>query len=154
MFCFQCEQTSKGTGCNEFAVCGKDEETARLQDLLLHATKAVAQYAHRARAFGATDPVVDRFILRGLFLTVTNVNFDPQAIEQAIRLGLPRVEAGAQGQHKIARGYLPSPVYSTHYIADPALRGPVERFVMQERQGVEQEMEWLTEEFSPFKAES
>ena len=85
MFCFQCEQTSKGTGCNEFAVCGKDEETARLQDLLLHATKAVAQYAHRARAFGATDPVVDRFILRGLFLTVTNVNFDPQAIEQAIR---------------------------------------------------------------------
>ena len=77
-----------------------------------------------------------------------------QAIEWAIQHGLARVEAGAQGQHKIARGYLPSPVYSTHYIADPALRGPVERFVMQERQGVEQEMEWLTEEFSPFKAES
>ena len=85
MFCFQCEQTSKGTGCNEFAVCGKDEETARLQDLLLHATKAVAQYAHAARALGAADPVVDRFILRGLFLTVTNVNFDAQAIERAIR---------------------------------------------------------------------
>jgi predicted N-acyltransferase len=63
------------------------------------------------------------------------------------------VEAGAQGQHKIARGYLPSPVYSAHYIADPALRGPVERFVMQERAGVEQEMEWLAEEYSPFKAE-
>ncbi|MGA2865733.1 MAG: hypothetical protein ABSF95_14770 [Verrucomicrobiota bacterium] len=50
MFCFQCEQTSKGTGCNEIGVCGKDEETASLQDLLLHATKAVAQYAHQARA--------------------------------------------------------------------------------------------------------
>ncbi|TAJ70496.1 MAG: N-acetyltransferase [Phenylobacterium sp.] len=76
-----------------------------------------------------------------------------QAIEWAIDHGLPRVEAGAQGQHKIARGYLPKPVYSAHYIADPALRGPVERFLAEERAGVEQEMEWLEEEFSPFKAE-
>jgi len=74
-----------------------------------------------------------------------------QAIEWAIQHGLARVEAGAQGQHKIARGYLPAPVYSAHYIADPALRGPVERFVMQERAGVEQEMEWLAEEYSPFR---
>ncbi|MBS0360183.1 MAG: N-acetyltransferase [Proteobacteria bacterium] len=74
-----------------------------------------------------------------------------QAIEWAIGRGLARVEAGAQGQHKIARGYLPKPVYSAHYIADPALRGPVERFVLQERQGVEQEMEWLAEEYSPFR---
>lgn len=77
-----------------------------------------------------------------------------QAIEWAIDHGLPRVEAGAQGQHKIARGYLPKPVYSAHYIADPALRGPVERFLEQERAGLEQEMEWLEEEFSPFRAES
>jgi predicted N-acyltransferase len=74
-----------------------------------------------------------------------------QAIAWAIDHGLPRVEAGAQGQHKIARGYLPKPVYSAHYIADPALRGPVERFLEQERAGVEQEMEWLEEEFSPFR---
>jgi predicted N-acyltransferase len=74
-----------------------------------------------------------------------------QAIEWAVGRGLARVEAGAQGQHKIARGYLPRPVYSAHYIADPALRGPVERFVRQEREGVEQEMEWLAEEYSPFK---
>jgi hydroxylamine reductase len=85
MFCFQCEQTSKGTGCIDFSVCGKTEESAVLQDLLLHATKGIAQYAHRARALGATDPVVDRFLLRGLFLTVTNVNFNPEAIEKAIR---------------------------------------------------------------------
>jgi predicted N-acyltransferase len=75
-----------------------------------------------------------------------------QAIEWAITHGLPRVEAGAQGQHKIARGYLPKPVFSAHYIADPALRGPVERFLEQERAGVEREMEWLEEEYSPFKA--
>jgi predicted N-acyltransferase len=76
---------------------------------------------------------------------------DYQAIDWAISHGLARVEAGAQGQHKIARGYLPSPVYSAHYIADPALRGPVERFVAQERAGVESEMEWLAEEYSPFR---
>ena len=85
MFCFQCEQTSRGIGCQDFAVCGKDQETAILQDVLLHATKGSAQYAHQARALGARDAAVDRFLLRGLFLTVTNVNFDPAAIETAIR---------------------------------------------------------------------
>ncbi len=74
-----------------------------------------------------------------------------QAIEQAIALGLARVEAGAQGEHKIARGYLPSPVYSAHWIADPALRTPVARFLEQERVAVEGEMEWLEEAFSPFR---
>jgi hydroxylamine reductase len=85
MFCFQCEQTSKGTGCTDFATCGKDEKTAILQDLLVHAAKGVAQYAHRARQLGATDAAIDRFILKALFLTVTNVNFDDADIEHAIR---------------------------------------------------------------------
>lgn len=75
-----------------------------------------------------------------------------QAIEHAIRLGLPRVEAGAQGQHKIARGYLPAAVYSAHWIADPALREPVRRYLDQERAAIRQEMDWLAEEYSPFKA--
>ena len=74
-----------------------------------------------------------------------------QAIEHAIRLGLPRVEAGAQGQHKIARGYLPTAVHSAHFIADPALRVPVARYLDQERAAVRQEMDWLTEEYSPFR---
>ena len=74
-----------------------------------------------------------------------------QAIEWAIGRGLARVEAGAQGQHKIARGYLPAAVRSAHYIADPLLRGPVEDFVRRERAAVEGEMEWLSEEYSPFK---
>jgi predicted N-acyltransferase len=74
-----------------------------------------------------------------------------QAIEHAIRLKLPRVEAGAQGQHKIARGYLPAGVYSAHWIADPALRAPIARYLDQERAAVRQEMDWLTEEYSPFK---
>jgi predicted N-acyltransferase len=74
-----------------------------------------------------------------------------QAIEWAIARGLARVEAGAQGQHKIARGYLPTPVYSAHHIADPALRAPVARFLEQERVAVQGEMDWLAEEYSPFR---
>ncbi len=74
-----------------------------------------------------------------------------QAIEFAIQAGLPRVEAGAQGQHKIARGYLPTPVYSAHHIADPALRSPVARFLREEMRAVQGEMDWLAEEYSPFR---
>jgi hypothetical protein len=74
-----------------------------------------------------------------------------QAIEFAIERRLPRVEAGAQGQHKISRGYLPSAVYSAHYIADPALRAPVARFVKQEQREVAGEMDWLREAYSPFR---
>jgi uncharacterized protein len=74
-----------------------------------------------------------------------------QAIECAIDMGLARVEAGAQGPHKIARGYLPSPVYSAHYIADKALRAPVARFLDEERRAVRGEMDWLAGESSPFR---
>jgi uncharacterized protein len=75
-----------------------------------------------------------------------------QAIDWAITHGLARVEAGAQGQHKIARGYLPTAVYSAHYISDPGLSHAVARFLEQERQHVQGEMDWLSEEYSPFKA--
>jgi predicted N-acyltransferase len=75
-----------------------------------------------------------------------------QAIEWAIDHGLARVEAGAQGQHKIARGYLPTAVYSAHFIADPALSHAVGRFLEEERRHVQGEMDWLAEEYSPFKA--
>ncbi len=74
-----------------------------------------------------------------------------QAIDFAISRGLSRVEAGAQGQHKIARGYLPSPVYSAHFIADPALREPVARYLDGERPAVAAEIDALTAELSPFR---
>ena len=74
-----------------------------------------------------------------------------QAITFAISRGLSRVEAGAQGDHKIARGYLPSPVYSAHFIADPALRDPVARYLNGERPAVAAEMRAMTEELSPYK---
>jgi hydroxylamine reductase len=55
MFCYQCEQASKRTGCTTVSVCGKDEETANLQDLLVHIAQGIAMYAHRARQLGAKD---------------------------------------------------------------------------------------------------
>ena len=53
MFCYQCEQTSKGEGCETIGVCGKDEATATLQDLLIYAVKGISMYAHRARLLNA-----------------------------------------------------------------------------------------------------
>ena len=75
-----------------------------------------------------------------------------QAIEWAIDHGLARVEAGAQGQHKIARGYLPTAVYSAHYISDPALATPWRASSRRSAAQVQGEMDWLAEEYSPFKA--
>ncbi|HEX3046445.1 MAG TPA: hydroxylamine reductase [Bacillota bacterium] len=80
MFCYQCEQTAKGTGCTAAGVCGKDETTAVLQDLLVYAVQGIASYAHRARSLGIIDPKVDLFVTEALFTTVTNVNFDPQRL--------------------------------------------------------------------------
>ena len=74
-----------------------------------------------------------------------------QAIEFAISRGLSRVEAGAQGDHKIARGYLPAPVHSAHFIADPALREPVARYLDGERPAVLAEIDAMTAGLSPFR---
>ena len=80
MFCYQCEQTAQGTGCTNFGVCGKDPESATLQDLLVHACKGISMYAHRAGQLGAGDRAVDVFVIEALFSTMTNVNFDPQRL--------------------------------------------------------------------------
>ena len=81
MFCFQCEQTAKGTGCTVQGVCGKDSDTAALQDLLVFQAKQIGAWAHRARQLDAKEPAVDRFIVQALFSTVTNVNFDPARLQ-------------------------------------------------------------------------
>ena len=81
MFCYQCEQTPKGTGCVVSGVCGKDPETAALQDLLIHAAKGVSRYAARARSLGVKDREIDHFVVESLFTTITNVNFDPARLQ-------------------------------------------------------------------------
>ncbi len=88
MFCFQCEQTHRTTACTATGVCGKDAEVAALQDLLVHAAKGIAQYAHAARALGRSDAAIDRFLIEALFVTVTNVSFDPARVDEKIEEGL------------------------------------------------------------------
>ena len=73
-----------------------------------------------------------------------------QAIDWAIAHGLQRVEAGAQGEHKLARGYLPTPVHSLHFMADPAFAKAVSRYLDQERRAVDEEIEVLTA-YGPFR---
>ena len=73
-----------------------------------------------------------------------------QAIDWAITNGLARVEAGAQGEHKLARGYLPVPVHSLHWIADPSFRHAVARFLEGERRAVGEEIDVLTS-YGPFR---
>jgi len=85
MFCYQCEQTAGGRGCDKQGVCGKDAKTAAMLDLLLYAAKGISQYATRARQLNAKDPAIDIFVVEALFTTVTNVNFDAANIENMIR---------------------------------------------------------------------
>ncbi|MFA6032527.1 MAG: hydroxylamine reductase [Myxococcota bacterium] len=84
MFCYQCEQTMNGTGCTRAGVCGKTGETAALQDALLHATQGVSVYAHAMRALCKKDREIDVAVIEALFTTVTNVNFDPDAVAKMV----------------------------------------------------------------------
>ena len=85
MFCYQCEQTAKGTGCTAHGVCGKDPETAALQDLLVYSVKGISMYAHRARQLGAVDSDVNVFTAKALFSTLTNVDFDPERFNSLLQ---------------------------------------------------------------------
>ena len=90
MFCYQCQETAKGTGCTVRGVCGKTSDVANLQDLLLFILKGIAHYRVQLRALDAVDHSADRFILDSLFMTITNANFDKQRfvekIKEAIKL--------------------------------------------------------------------
>jgi len=85
MLCRQCEQTAKGTGCTVQGVCGKTEDTALLQDLLVHALKGIAVFGSMGRELAVKDHDIDRFMMEGLFATITNVDFDPARLEATIR---------------------------------------------------------------------
>ena len=92
MFCYQCQETAKGTGCTSIGVCGKDAETSGLQDLLLHTEKGVAAYSAIFRKNGKAKELlegkVNRYLINSLFITITNANFDDDAILDEIKAGL------------------------------------------------------------------
>ncbi|MFC1819817.1 hydroxylamine reductase [Thermodesulfobacteriota bacterium] len=76
MFCYQCEQTAKGEGCNKIGVCGKQPEVAALQDLLIYALKGLSLFATEGRKVGVNEHEVNVFTCEGTFSTLTNVNFN------------------------------------------------------------------------------
>lgn len=84
MFCFQCEQTSKGEGCTKIGVCGKKPEVAALQDLLMYAVKGLSLVAVEARKAGIRDQKIDHFACEAIFSTLTNVDFDPNRLVELI----------------------------------------------------------------------
>jgi hydroxylamine reductase len=85
MFCYQCEQTAKGTGCTVLGVCGKEPTTAALHDLLVYAIKDLSRYANRARQLGSVDKAVNIFTVKALFSTLTNVDFDPARFQALLK---------------------------------------------------------------------
>jgi hydroxylamine reductase len=90
MFCFQCEQTTKGEGCTKIGVCGKQPDVAALQDLLIYAQKGLSLVAVEGRKAKVVDPSVDKFTNEAIFSTLTNVDFDPDRfvalINEAVQL--------------------------------------------------------------------
>jgi hydroxylamine reductase len=118
MFCNQCEQTAKGTGCTKIGVCGKSDELSALQDLLTHAVQGLSLVAHAGRQVGIVEPQVNRFTCEAIFACLTNVDFDPlrfQAwINRAVELRqtlLTRVRAaGGQIESSLpAASFTPAP---------------------------------------------
>ncbi len=86
MFCYQCEQTARGTGCDMAqGVCGKTATTADLQDVVFYLAQGISMYAHKAGLLGRQDEAIDRAVVEALFTTVTNVNFDEDRLYEEIK---------------------------------------------------------------------
>ena len=93
MFCYQCQEAAKNEGCTVKGMCGKSEETANLQDLLIYALKGIAVYAEKAKELGISDRQDGLFVGQALFNTITNANFDNDRIIDLIKQALSRREA-------------------------------------------------------------
>jgi len=92
MFCFQCQETAKNEGCTVKGMCGKPEETANLQDLLIYTLRGMAVYAEKAKELGISDKQDGLFMAQALFTTITNANFDNDRIIDLIKEALNRRE--------------------------------------------------------------
>jgi len=103
MFCFQCQEAAKGTGCTIKGVCGKSDDLANTMDLLIFVMKGVCVYSTALREQKKYEnPIVNKFVFDGLFSTITNANFDKQVMINRITHGLQlrnklREEAKKQG---------------------------------------------------------
>jgi len=88
MFCFQCQEAAGNTACTKVGVCGKTSEVANLQDVLIYVTKGIAAVNQAARIKDLNDSKTSEFIMDALFTTITNANFDDDAITRKIKKGI------------------------------------------------------------------
>ncbi len=88
MYCFQCQETAQGKGCTVQGVCGKKDDVARMQDLLIYVVKGISWISLKLKEKNIETPEADDFIMKSLFRTITNVNFDADDIKNAIKSGL------------------------------------------------------------------
>ena len=107
MFCRQCQETLRNTGCTTRGVCGKSADVANLQDLLVYLLKGISFWGTRGRKMGVSDAETDLFVAQALFATITNVNFDEarfvQLIKRAVNLR-DDLKAAAQEKCKQLHG--------------------------------------------------
>jgi hydroxylamine reductase len=106
MFCFQCQETAKNTGCTVKGVCGKPEETADLQDLLIHVCKGIGVYGEKLKETGTVDKDAAHFITKALFTTITNAAWDDDALIERVKRGL-KVRDAVKAQVGAMPGALP-----------------------------------------------
>lgn len=118
MFCYQCEQTAKGTGCTIQGVCGKQPAVAALQDLLLYSLMGLSQVAVAGRKAGIIDPDVNVFTVQAAFSTLTNVDFDPDRFT-ALIAGAAEKRDRLKQQIKTAGGGTDWPDGPASFIPDP-----------------------------------
>jgi hydroxylamine reductase len=104
MFCYQCEQTAKGTGCTIQGVCGKQPEVAALQDLLLYSLMGLSQVAVAGRTVGVSDGDVNIFTVKAAFSTLTNVDFDPDRFVDLINQAAVNRREGLKAKVQAAGG--------------------------------------------------
>ena len=88
MFCYQCQETAKGTGCTIKGVCGKTDTVSNLQDLLVYTVKGIAIFQQKGLEVGIKSEKANHFVIEGLFVTITNANFDDAKIIEYIKEGL------------------------------------------------------------------
>ena len=90
MFCFQCQETAKNEGCTIKGVCGKPEDTANLQDLLIYVLRGIAVYGEKGSELGVSNKENGLFAAQALFTTITNANWDNDRFVAMVREGLKR----------------------------------------------------------------
>ncbi|MBU0764817.1 MAG: hydroxylamine reductase [Bacteroidetes bacterium] len=112
MFCYQCQETAKGTGCTINGVCGKRSDVANMQDLLIFITKGISIYSARAREMGIENEKVNKFVFEALFMTITNANFSKKAIADKAKEAF-RIRDEIREQLLSSGGKLPEKLHSS-----------------------------------------